>query len=286
MSSATTRQPPHHDKLTCYTDYRCRLPECVARARDYEQQLRGAHADGTWQNLVDARPVREHLQLLLAADCTVFSVATAAGLPDVTVRGFVEQRRYGGQRVGIRRRTSPETAAAILAVTPEDAKGARLSTVGSRRRIEALVAAGWPLLHISNRSGLSYTTLADIRRKATIYATTAERLATAYDALKRRQPTKYGVSRLQARKARERAVAERWPRPAYWDDDAHPIDDDAFEPEYGVTPAQIIAEEARFLMEVGGLNLAAAAKRLNRSRGYIEEALADFPAVPAPAVAA
>lgn len=278
MTTATeVRTPPHHDNLTCYVEYRCRRPECVARMRSYERERRRNKAAGI-STFVDAEPVRQHIYALRAAGISVSRLAVLTGLPGRTINGFTE-RQWGshGQRLGLRQRTSPRVAGLILAIEPDPAIATKVSSIASRRRIQALVAIGWPQTHIAKRAGLAHSTLNDILRKPSIMASTAATVAAAYDDIRGRRIARSGVSAREAKMARSRAASYRWPTPAYWDDPEHPIDDPDFEPFYGVSSAQVMAEEARWLMRMGGLTQEQAAARLGRSHSYIKSALHDYP---------
>src|SRR3546814_9516231 len=69
------------------------------------------------------------------------------------------------------RRAADLFAAKILAVDPA-ASPARVDATGSRRRIQALVAAGWPLLHIGRQWGLNPQRPEQILRQDHVYAST------------------------------------------------------------------------------------------------------------------
>ena len=89
--------------------------------------------------LIDAKPVRVHIDSLLAARMSVRAIADCAGITPSAVSKIGSGRQAKVQR---------STARAILAVTPEAAytrphgPGFVLN-VGARRRIEALLALGW-----------------------------------------------------------------------------------------------------------------------------------------------
>lgn len=275
--TTATRPPPHHNNLTCYVDYRCRRPDCVARMRAYERERRRNKAAGI-SPFIDADPVRQHLHALHAAGISDSRIAFLTGLPERTISGFTE-RQWGprGQRLGLRQKTTPRVANLILAVQPDPANAAKVSSIGSRRRIQALIAAGWPQLHIAKKGGLAYSTLTDVMRKPTIMASTAAAVANAYDEIRGRRPVRNGVSARESKMARSRAASYQWAPPSYWDDPEHPIDDPEFQSRYGITAGQVIAEEARWLMQVGGLTQEQAADRLGRSHSYVKQSLHDYP---------
>jgi len=275
--TTAVRTPPNHDTLTCYTDYQCRRPDCVARARAYENNRRHAKAEGTWQPLIDAAPVREHLLRLHAAGITVYRAATLTGLSDNVIRGFTQTTRAGERVNGRRHRTTQAIADKILAVDVETAAPAKVSAIGSLRRLQALVALGWPMQEVSRRTGLSGQTMYNIARQPLILASTAANVEAAYEQLKNTRASRTTkVSTQQRNTALNRAASHRWPPPSYWDE-VGAIDDPDFEPRYGITSAQVIAEEARWLMQVGGLTQEQAADRLGRSHSYVKQSLHDYP---------
>ncbi|MFE6355916.1 hypothetical protein ACFVOO_24045 [Streptomyces rochei] len=270
----TAREAPHHRTLTCYTNYGCRLPECVERkrawARDRDRSLRA----GTWQPLVDAAPVREHLQRLMEAGLTQQAIADTAGVAHQSISDFTHHR---GKRRGLRHRTDPEFAAKILAVTVDTVTAGRVDATGSHRRIQALVAAGWPLLHIGRQFGIDEQRPEQILRVQRIFAATRSQVYTGYEWLQHQRPERHGVPKHKARQARERAASNRWPTPRYWTDRMDVIDDPDFEPLYGVTKREIVAQDAHWLIVQGRLDRASAAARLGVSKAYIDHAFRDHP---------
>jgi transposase len=277
VSTATeVRTPPHHDTLTCYTDYQCRLPECVARVRAYEKRRRHSKAAGTWQPLVDATPVREHLLELHAAGVTVYRVATLTGLSDNVIRGFTQTTRAGQRINGRRHRTTPAIANKILAIDVQTAAPAKVNAIGSLRRLQALVALGWPLQEVARRTGISDQTMYNIARQPLILATTAAKVTAAYEQLKNTRASRSTtISAQQRNTARNRAASHRWPPPKYWDE-VGAIDDPDFQPQYGISRLEVVAQDAWWLLR-SGLNSQQIATRLGISRDYVEKALREVP---------
>lgn len=269
-----TGEPPHHNTLTCYTNYGCRLPECVERKNAWARERdRGLRA-GTWQPLEDAAPVRTHVRTLLAAGLTQQRIADLAGVPHQSVTDLIQGR---SRRRGLRHRTSTEFAAKILAIDPDAVSASRVDATGSHRRIQALIATGWPLLHIGRQFGMNPQRPEQILRAARIYATTRDRVTDGYQRLAGLRPERKGVPRDKARYSRERAAANRWPTVAYWADRMDVIDDPDFEPMYGVTRAEIVAQDANEVMRLAGLNRQAAAERLGVHKSYLDHAFREFP---------
>ena len=272
--TTAVREAPHHNTLTCYTDYNCRLPECKERYNARNRERLPAKRDGTYGHLVDARPVREHLLKLQAADVTPCIVAYVTGLPKQTIADFLVPNQARGR--GRRQRTSPEIAAKILAVTP-DCLGGKVPAAGSRRRVGALMAAGWPANHIAARAGLHRRTAGHVMHRDTIYASTAQAIADTYTGLHSLKPTRHGVAAGQATRARGWAARQGFPTIRYWAERMDVIDDPDFEPLYGVTRRLIIAQDAHEVMRFSALSREAAAARLGVSKAYIDHAFRDHP---------
>ncbi|MFZ3473141.1 hypothetical protein ACODT3_10595 [Streptomyces sp. 4.24] len=265
----TSREAPHHESLTCYTSYDCRRPDCVERKRNWAEKRQAAIRSGTWQPFVDAEPVRQHIRILRAAGLTQDRIATLASLPHQSIADFT-----GGIRGrGLRHRTSADIAARVLAIDPTIATPVRIATVGTHRRIRALVAIGWPLTHLSVQSGLHTSRADQILRQNVVRIETAQRVQDGYDRLRSMRPERHNVPAHKAKLARRRAAAAKWPTPKYWDRFPDAIDDPHFTPEYGRKKADLLAEEATFLVTVAGLTRTQAAVRLGKDRSYVDRVL-------------
>lgn len=264
--------PPHHNTTTCYTAYRCRLPECVDRYNTKNQERLQARRSGTYNRYVDAEPVRRHIVRLQHAGMSLSAIGVAAGLSTQSIIEFVQPGRSKGR--GRRYRTTPEKAATILAITPADRTVGRIDATGTHRRLQALVAVGWPIRYVARHAGLFDSSSFSILQRKWVYFSTAKAVEAAYEELRDLKPARHGVSKQHAAAAKNRAARLRWQPPKYWDDPDHPIDDPDFEPQ---TAGQAIAYEARWLMQVGGLDVAQAAKRLRRSCSYVTTCLTDYP---------
>ena len=270
--TTAVRQPPHHDTLTCYANYGCRLPECVERKNAWARNRDRALRAGTWQPLEDATPVRAHLRTLLNSGLTQQRIAAFAGVPPQSITDLIR----GRSKRGLRHRTTPEFAAKILAVDPA-ASPARVDSTGSRRRIQALVAAGWPLLHIGRQLDLNPQRPEQILRQDHVYATTRDIVLDGYLRLARLRPERRGVPKDKARWSRERARANRWPDPGYWAEFMDVIDDPDFEPLYRVTRLELVAQDAGWLMRTSGLSREQAAARLGVHKSYVDQAMKAHP---------
>lgn len=268
------REAPHHRNLTCYTDYQCRLPECVERYRIRDRDRYHAIANGTWQPLLEAAPIREHLLELHTAGITIYRVSQLTGLTYKSVRAFT-QHDYGN--VAPRRhRVTREVAAKILAINLEEHTPGTVSPVGSRRRFQALVAIGWPTFHTAVRADIHPSNRNSMFRFPVIRAVTAQRIAAVYDDMRHQAPAKYGIAATSIKRAKLQAEREHWAPPAYWDETGG-IDDPEFQPQYGITRRLIVAQDANWIMRTVGLGRGATAERLGVSRAYIDHAFRDHP---------
>lgn len=275
--TTSLRQAPHHRNLTCYTDYRCRLPECVERRNEWQRERRRQQREGQ-PALVDAGPVRAHLLRLQAAGISTYRVALAAGIDDWTVRAFMPSST--GRRAR-KHRTSPDIAAKILSVGMETATSGSVDGTGTRRRIQALAANGWPLRQLSGHLGVNATYVGDLIRRTEqgqpVLAATAEKAARAYDGLKDARPLRHGIDPRAANRIRAVAAAKKWAPPSYWASRMDVIDDPDFEVMYGLTRREQIAQDANWIMTTVGLSRAETAARLGVDKSYIEHAFRNHP---------
>jgi hypothetical protein len=273
--TTAVREAPHHRNLTCYTDYGCRLPECKERKRLYQLDLRRKKREGE-PPLIDAEPVRQHVLQLQADGVNIYSIAAAAGVDGLTIRAL-----FPSPGRGRKNSVSPETARKILAVTADQAMPGYSDGTGTRRRIQAMAAKGWPLRRVASQFGIHPTYAADLinRRQSghLIYTATADKAALAYERLKNKNPSRYGVADHLIRQARERAKTNRWAPPSYWDQHPGAIDDPHFEPMYGLTRREIVAQDASELMRISGLDRRAAAERLGIDKSYLDHAFREYP---------
>lgn len=275
--TTAVREAPHHNKLTCVKHYGCRRPECVERFRAYQRERYHSRTAGTWEPFVDAEPVRQHILKLQAADFTPVRISELTGLPFQTVVGFIRTHGYNGQRRGRKRRCTPEVAAKIFAITPDTAKPGHVDATGSVRRLQALVAAGWPMEHLGPRISSSCKTVRALIRQDRCYGRTAEAVIRVFDELKDQDPEKHGVDRRSATRSRSYAKSRKWATVAYWADRMDVIDDPHFEPLYRVTRREIVAQDANWVMRTAGLNKAATAARLGVDKSYLDHAFRDHP---------
>ncbi|MFJ4785078.1 hypothetical protein [Streptomyces sp. NPDC088794] len=274
--TAANRLAPHHETLTCYTDYSCRRTECVQRYNTWQNNRLRSVAEGTWQPFIDATPVREHLLKLYAAGHTPHGVSIRTGIDWNTVRLYTHAAPK--QRRGMIRQTTPETAAKILSIPIQSGMPGRVDPTGTRRRIQALSAIGWPLKELGPHLGVQPDNVRRILvRGQKVYGATAQAAIDAYDQLRNSRPRRHGVSDIGVARALRNAKQHKWAPPKYWDQHPGAIDDPHFEPMYRVTKREIVAQDAHWIMTTVGLNKAETAARLGVDKSYIEHAFRDHP---------
>ena len=269
MSTARLpRRIPPHGTLHRRKTYRCDCEPCIKRERDYTNNRTRLQAYGRWQPYVDAEPVRQHVRSLMAAGIGIQTIGRLAGVPSGTMTKLL----YGERRRGLRpsQRVRPETASRLLAIQPSldlVADSARIPAIGTQRRIQALMAAGWPQRRIADEAGIDYHVVNLALRRDILEGLTARAIRDAYNRIWNVNPVERGVQRRFADQAKRTAAANGWPLPAAWDED---IDDPAAEPNSGgPVPRYIaLAEDAAWL-ERQGYTREHAAARLGVSHSYL-----------------
>lgn len=176
---------------------------------------------------VDAEPVRQHVRELMAAGVSYSRIAQAAGVNTSTVNHMLYERT-GRPRT---KRLNHENARLILAVDVTQVPTGLVDSTGARRRLQALMAIGWPASRLAGPLGLHPVYVREIQRRPRIYATTAHAMAVTYNRLWDKRPEHYGISAQAANRSRSLGRASGWPPPAAWDDDA--LDDPTRGPDMG-----------------------------------------------------
>lgn len=104
-----------------------------------------------------------------------------------------------------------------------------ISSVGTRRRIEALGCLGWSGYDIARRLGHGREWLRQVYLRDRVYRSTAERIAQIYDELCMTMPPETTTTQRQmASRTRNMATRKGWVPPLAWDDDT--IDDPQAQP--------------------------------------------------------
>jgi hypothetical protein len=175
----------------------CRYAASVARAEE--------------RPLADPEPVRAHLRLLAANGIGYRRAAALAGVSQATAFRILNTDNRPTERV-----------ARLLLGVPVDARPAEKfpAAAGTRRRLRALNAAGWPTKDLAERLPADESGLAQIiGSQSAVLRRTAVAVAEVYEELQLVVPPE---SRATIR-ARCRATRRLWFAPLAWDEET--IDD-------------------------------------------------------------
>ena len=176
---------------------------------------------GRWKPFVPADRSRAHLLILQANGVSPAAVANLTGLHLATVRVIIGQP---GRRVT---KVRPHTEAAILGVDPDPANihdGSLVPAVGTQRRLQGLMFAGWSIPQLAAGLGLTYTPVYGWLRADRVTAGSARKVAALADRLwKTPPPERTWRERGAATRARNTAQANGWVPLTAWDEDE--IDD-------------------------------------------------------------
>jgi transcriptional regulator with XRE-family HTH domain len=190
--------------------------------------------------------------------------------------GSISRLLYGRGEEGPSRRVRTQTADRILAIKPSldaAAPSALVDGTGTRRRLQALVAMGWPQKALSRRLGLDRNTVNDqVNSYTPAHGSTARAVRDLYDELWNVDPLQAGVGKRWVAEAKALAKARGWAPPGAWDDDY--IDSPAAVPDVGEHVAQYVSltENAEWLITTQGYTTEQAAHRLGVTRAHLARA--------------
>jgi hypothetical protein len=188
-------------------------------------------AYGQWEPWVPATPVREHVQQLRRSGASFRAVGRAAGVSATTVHRLLNGEPTRCRAAPHRMRAGE--ARRLLAVTPGVAAraAARPDAAGTRRRLRALTAVGYPAVSLAAHTGVTPGTIRDLvsGHAATVspalHAAVAALYAEMWD---QPPPERTGAQRRATAAARSRAARNHWPPPMGLDDDQ--IDEPGYRP--------------------------------------------------------
>jgi hypothetical protein len=239
LQARVTRECTHpearhaHGTRAAYVKDRCRCTKCTAANTAAGRIVTRERMYGRWQPYVDADPVRQHIAALRAAGIGVERIAALAGLSVSHTRELAEPGR-GNSRGP--RRVRPSTATRVLSIGIDETSRAphsRVDATGTRRRLQALIAIGWPAELLANLLGRRPNSLHRSMTGQSVTARTAHDVATLHERLWNcRPPRMTGEQRAAADAAQAHAAAQGWPTPLAWDD----IDTDPTPPAVTASP--------------------------------------------------
>ena len=133
-----------HGILTSYAKHGCRCEPCRAAAAKASKAWRRDNYLGVVK-LVDAKPLKDHVAMLMASGMSFRAIALTAGY---TSRNALADSMT---RSSVR----PATMARILAVSPkrDNRRDAYVDATGSRRRLQALAVNGYSTRYLAGRLG-------------------------------------------------------------------------------------------------------------------------------------
>lgn len=225
----TTERPCTHKTHHAHGSYvrftldHCHCAPCRDAKRVYELERRRAKAYGQVR-FVDPEPVRRHLRSLMAAGLGWKRVAHKAGVAESVVYPILygrNDRKHGGLITRMLRVNAEAILAVPMPTLDDFANGTRVSAAGARRRLRALVSAGWSVGQIALASALDRQVLDAITsgRREQTSAGTARAVREAYEQLWNEAPPEVDHrSRIAASRSRRRAGREGWPMPLDLDD--------------------------------------------------------------------
>lgn len=247
--------PPDHAHThdTCWLEHKCRCGGCrhsrkLDRQRRRNRLIAYGRTDELRGDRVDAGPVREHLLELLSEGVGLERIADAAEVPRSLCLDlkFGRRGKRSHQTVKSVRRDRAEQ---LLALTIDDIDRALVESVGTSRRLQALVSIGWTETQLAERMGMGvgnfWKLVCGLRGRVT--AETANRAAAVFTEL-----WDHPQAGAQADNARRIAARRSWLSPLAWDDidnDPSPATDETTDgPE---TAAEVFLEDVEFLLDAG-----------------------------------
>ena len=264
------------DRPHGYARYRldgCRCYICAFARSEYDENRNRAIAYGTWNPWVDAEPVRKHIRSVQSCGVGLRRIGDAAGVTRKRLQSILSGRPERG--TGPQERVRPAIAAAILAVQPTlDLMGPAtpIGSTGTVRRLQALVAAGWPQHHLAVALGQKDGNFTAFLTRPQVLVRNAQAVRALYDRLWKEDPRHHGVGAQAYSRARNQAASRGWAPFGAWDDDT--IDDPATTPDYGVEVPQYLAlAENCAELETQGFTRQNAAQRLGVTRGHLDKAI-------------
>lgn len=228
----------NHGTLTAYITHGCRCDICRRNATRHNKKLRVDRLRGN-PRLVDAQPIRDHVQALLEAGMSFRAISLAAGW----------RSRNALDEALKRDRVHTRTRDRVLAVTvaSDTRRDGYVDATGARRRLQALAVNGWASRALARRLGhRDHSTVLDIQagRIRRIRRRTADTIAGLHDEL---WQTPGGSDRAAAA-----ALRRGWLPTAAWDD----LDDPAETPDPAVRRTETVRRgldpaEAADLLDLG-----------------------------------
>ncbi|MEV6833552.1 hypothetical protein AB0N17_03315 [Streptomyces sp. NPDC051133] len=222
MRAGYIAPPSHrdHGSRAKYVIEKCRCKACKQANRQAHAERDRLLAYGRWQPYVDAAPVRAHIRYLQSCGMGLRALAAAADVDRKRLQAILSGRPERG--TGPQEKVRPALAAAVLGVEPTLetlAPSTLISPIGTRRRVQALVAAGWPQQYLAVYLGLSPSNFGAMLDREHVLVRRALAVRAMYDALWKTDPANHGATAAGITRARKHAAEHRWAPVGAWDDD-------------------------------------------------------------------
>lgn len=179
----------------------------------YNRQRRHLIKTGQWTYRTAASTVQHHINTLRQHGMTLTAIAHHAGVPTATLKDILSRNpdHWVHGHTATRILNTPPTA------PTEKPRANHIDSLGTRRRIQALVAYGYPLAHIATHLGRNTQPIWEIStgKYPTVTTTTAQLVAELYDRLTATPPPPPSPA---ANRARNQARRKGWAPPHMWDD--------------------------------------------------------------------
>lgn len=193
-------------------------------------QIRRLKSAGQWDPSRPSAPVRAYVLQLMNMGLPLRNIIKGSGVPAGVCRTLL----YGTTRYpnGVKTVYPPsktigtEYAEKLMAYRPtldDYPPHAVVSTVGPRRRLQALATIGWTRRALAARTDAAVERFNQIMQQPTTSAAMAFIVRDLYDELWSRSPSETEVPPASVLRTRNMAVRNGWYGPLAWDDDA--IDD-------------------------------------------------------------
>ncbi|MGV9278143.1 hypothetical protein [Streptomyces griseosporeus] len=206
-----------------YARYRldgCRCYTCGYARAQYDDNRNRAIAYGTWQPWVDAEPVRVHVRYLQSCEMGLRTIAARAGVNRKNLQAILHGRPERGTPA--QQKVRPSLAASVLAVEPtleNLAPSTLISPLGTRRRVQALVAVGWPQQYLAAYLGMRPNNFGQMLTRDHVLVRRALQVRAMYEELWNADPAGHGATPAGIARARRYAADRRWAPVGAWDDE-------------------------------------------------------------------
>jgi len=269
--------PPDHKHAatgTCYVFHKCRCDACRAGRSAAATSRNRQKAYGRYDHgLVDAAPVREHIQYLQSCGLGWKRIAEISGAGTTAIGSLIYGRKGGTSdpRKGeVIKRTTREKADRILAVKPDLsllAAGAYISSRGVHRRVQALVARGWSQSKLSAMVGREPGNWFTMMQAPSVTVALHREFAEIYERLWNEEPPHADHrDKIAYSRSINYAAARRWLPPLAWDDIDTDVEPPAQEETVGIDEALVLLAIAGEQVRLTPEERRAAVTELNASR--------------------